>query len=284
MNKFNKKIKMVIVITSTLLSLLVITFFALPAKEENIINQHDLIIYTPLSNNIYLPIIKEFQERNNILINIKQEDEDIIMDKLKDPDFDGNIILGIHSNSAESNNKYLAKHQALNAVPFVISFNNNLLSYNEQIENYNSLLKPSLKGQIGFLNPNKSTVYKQILNIMAERSNKPELFNELFLSNTKDYFYESIDEINQALEKGKISVAITNKKSAINLSNKDKNINFLDKSNYDCIITYSLALPKSSDNYDNALDFFEFATGSDAAQFISSYLNNDLGGNGYELD
>jgi len=284
MNRFNTKTKIIITITSALLFLIIIVFSSLPPKNNNIVSQHDLIIYTPLSNNIYLPIIKEFQERNNISIEIKQEDEDVIIDKLKDPDFDGDIILGIHSTSAESNKQYLAKHQALNSVPFVISFNNSLLSYSEQIDNYNSLLKPSLKGQIGFLDPNKSTVYKQILNIMAERSNKPELFNELFLSNTNDYFFGSMDEINQALEKGRISVAITNKKSAINLSSKYRNIDFLDKSNYDCIITYSLALPKSSSNYANALDFFEFATGSDVTQFISSYLNNNFGGGSYELD
>ena len=282
MKSFSNPVKLILIIFLVFASIGFFFFFHSSKKDNLSLNKPDLTIYTPLSKTLYQPIIKEFQERNDVYIDVHTENIDTIINSLRNSSFDGDLILGIHNGLAKENSTLFLNYETLNSIPFVIAFNNHLLTSYEKIESYDSLINPIYKDKIGFVDPNLSSIYNEILGIMSQSSNNPELFKKLFISNVKDNYMQSTEEINQALKNGTISIAITSEQSASLLSQQISNISFLNKD--DCIVNFDIAQPKNTDKLQLSSTFFEFVKSADVKRFMSSYLNNNIGGITYGLD
>lgn len=234
-----------------------------------------LIIYTPLSSDIYKPIIKEFQERNNIPVKVYEESEETILYRLRNnsANYNCDIIFGLTYDSIIQNKKFLESYSAFCSIPFVIIYNNNLVTYHETVHSFSNLVEPYWKGQIGFVDPELSMIYKNVLQFMANGSNDPEQYRQLFLDNINGNYAISINAINTAVVNGDYSIGITSEQSAKSLSENNVHIKYVYPSEGKCIITIGTGIVNNSKNKYLADEFTSFIDSNDVKQFIIHFLN-----------
>ena len=144
----------------------------------------DLVLYTAQEEEIYEPIIKEFEERTNLMVKVERGSSEEMTGRLEDeeerPDWD--VVFGVGIETLEQSKEHWQVYKSpeaafitesfqcednrwtsFSALPLVIMYNTNVVTYRELPVGWNSLLEPRWKGRIAFMDPRRSDVYSAAL-------------------------------------------------------------------------------------------------------------------------
>ena len=132
----------------------------------------DLVLYTAQEEEIYEPIIKEFEERTNLMVKVERGSSEEMTGRLENeeekPDWD--VVFGVGIETLEQTKEHWQEYKSpeaafitdsfqcednrwtsFSALPLVIMYNTNVVTYRELPVGWNSLLEPRWKGRIAFV-------------------------------------------------------------------------------------------------------------------------------------
>lgn len=258
-----------------LIALLLLSSCSSSSPYEELNHTSDLILYTPLSESIYGPIVKEYQERNDIWIEVHEESEGEIIRLLsKDTkNFSCDVIFGITQDSIDTNATFLDASSVFITSPLVIIYNTNVVTYRELPVGFHSLTEPQWKNKIGFVNPELSEIYKIALAFAANTSSNAKEYQKDLLENINENYASSMDQINSGVAKGDYSIGVTYKHCAESLLATGAEVTYIYPSEGDCVITTGSASLKNSSHSETAKDFLTFTTSKDVEYILREYMN-----------
>lgn len=258
-----------------LLTCLIMTGCGSNAYEE-FKQEPDLIVYTPLTEDIYRPIIKEFEDRNGLWVEVQEEPEEDIIQELRSSrdNFRGDVVLGISKVVVEDYEQLFPEKRQFSASSFVIIYNTNIVIYNEIPENFSALSDEKWYGRIGFLDPATSTIYQDILEFVVKESHqKFDLDIGGFYQNVEGHYEKTMEDIAEGVCDGKYAVGIVTKRKAGQLMAEGNDIVYQNLLNKDCLIANMTATTLNSRRREAADLFLDFTVSEDMQKYLTQYLN-----------
>lgn len=211
----SKLIKAVIMICMAGAAMLLLSSCANMQRKEEIKNtsakysvpsEKQLIVYTSHKEEVYLPIIREFEDRTGIWVEIHQGGTAQIFTEVRDISKQGGCDIvfggGIESYKAQKdlfvpyeaeekkvlNEKYLDAdnyYTPFTELPIVFVYNKKMISYSEIPRSWKMLFDEKWRGQIAFADPDKSGTSYTIISTMEQVFNEepdsliPRFFDQL---------------------------------------------------------------------------------------------------------
>lgn len=243
---------------------------------EELQQEPDLVIYTPLTEDIYRPIIREFEDRSGLWVEVNEELEEDIVEEIRSSreNFQGDVILGISTAMVEDYKTLFPKKRRFSASSFVIIYNTNIVIYNEIPENFSSLTEEKWKGKIGFLNPRISSSYQDITDfVQTEAHQKYYLDMNLFYKNVEDSYADSMEDIAQGVCDGKYSVGVVTKRKAEQLIAEGNDIAYRNLTDKECLVSNMTVTTLNNERRSAADTFLDFSTSKDMQRYLTQYLN-----------
>lgn len=259
-----------------------------PAEEDR------LIIYTSFLEEIYAPIIKEFEERTGIWVQIETGGSIELLERIaaesENPRCD--LIFGGGVESLYSYRKWFSpyisslekdispKYRQADGIwtPFstptvVLIYNTKLIRTNPPT-GWESLLDPAWKGRIAFADPESSASSYTALSIMLQilPGDKNELIQSFYNNldgRTLDKAAQVVDEV----ANGSCYIGITLEENALRDIKNGHDIGMVYPSEGTCSVPDGLAIISGSPHEENARRFIDFALENDVQTYISELCN-----------
>lgn len=245
------------------------------APYEELDRQADFIIYTPLSEEVYLPVIREFESRYGIKAEVFEEPEEEIMEqvRMKRESFPGDIILGASEEAVRENYRLFPKRELFSSSSFVIIYNKNIVRRREAPENLGSLLADGWNGKIGYPSPEKSVAARGLSQAAAASVKKEEEEKlRTFCEKMEKESMDSIEEVGRGVCSGKYMAGIVTKALAQELIGEGENIALVPVGTKECLVSGQIVSTIGGKSPKEAELFFEFATGEDVRRYLTEYL------------
>lgn len=291
-----------IIIVSLFLLFFVTTLMVVLLNNRNINKEHNhtksLVIYTPHPISFLSPMIEEFESQTGILVSVVSGGSGELIDRIEEegenPKADilwgGSLSTLIPQlylfDSYYSQNEEQIQDEFKNEdgyltrfsdVPSILMVNTDL-SGDIQIDGYEDLLNPELKGKIAFANPSiSSSSYEHLINMLyAMGEGIPEMgwdyVNQL-CENLDGNLLNGSTAVYEGVLKGEFVVGLTFEEAAAAMVADGKHIKIVYMkegviSTPDCI-----SLIKNAKNKDNAKQFIDFVTSYEAQTILTSKLN-----------
>lgn len=257
----------------------------------------DLMIYAAWEEAVYQPIIKEFEERTGYLVSVKNGSSRELLEALEPegkreepPDWDA--LFGVGIETLEEFKEFLLPYESdqessinplfrsedyrwtgFSALPLVIMYNTNVVTYRELPQGFMSLLEPRWKGRIAFLDPKASDVYSHALvtavkACSGEKDYLPRLMANLDYSTLSD-----LGQVDSGIVEGKYSLGVTSEESALALRLDGGDVDYV----YPCEGTGALvdgaAIVKGCRHEAAAKEFLDFTISLDVQRILAADLN-----------
>lgn len=254
----------------------------------------DLTIFTSQEKSIYEPIIKEYQERTGYKVLVEagtfQDLKHYIEENTLADRYDA--VFGIHSADLEHYKDSWEVYESPDTASLfpntspshrlwtgfcslqtVIVYNTKVVTYREVPTSWESLLDPSWKGRIAFLNPEASDIYSAALVCASQTSKNPKEYLSAFSRNLNAPLYTSLEEVNQAITDGQYSLGVTLDTLAEQLKSEGGEINYIypKEGNYSQL--YGSALISDCKHPGPAKEFIDFTVSKDVQSLLSNKLN-----------
>lgn len=246
------------------------------STQIELTHEPDLIVYTPLGEEIYKPILREFENRNDVYIEIHEEsEEDIIAQLRMDKDkFPGDVVFGLSKTTVEENELLFSAVYDFSSSSLVIIYNTNIVTYKEIPDDFSSLLDERWKNRIGFVDPSTSTVYQGVLQSVQGASKKANYrYLDKFYQNIGNEYADSMESIAKGVCDGQYSVGIVTDKRAKSLVADGEDIAYVDLSDKKYIFTDVTATTLNSARRDTASEFLSFSVSNDVQKYLTYYLD-----------
>lgn len=161
-------------------------------QEAPILAQADLVIYAVQEPSVYEPVIKEFEERTNLVVDVcvgtteelkqmlcKEQTDNQIQESYQEQQktLDWDLVFGAGVETLEQlSDQWLSCENSqtesiiqefaspdqtwtsFSALPLVIMYNTNVVTYRELPVGWESLLEPRWKGRVAFVDPEVSGI------------------------------------------------------------------------------------------------------------------------------
>lgn len=235
----------------------------------------DLIVYTTLSKEIYEPIIREFENRSNQNVEVREETEEDIINELRaeKDKFPADIVFGMSEKNTQKNSKLFSSSRNFSSSSLVIIYNTNIVTYKELPEDFSSLCKEEWKGKIGFPNPEESPLYQGISEYVADNYGEEwKKYLSEFYTNIGKYA-DSTEEIVNGVNEGKYSLGVVTEEKAKTLLAQGSNVAYIHFGKKDCTVINTVAITKQQQHRVIAEDFLEFTLCDDVKQYLIEYLS-----------
>lgn len=251
-----------------------------------------LVVYTSHQEEIYAPIIREFEERTGIWVDVETygTTEFLEIIKASDGSFTCDVTFGggvesygaytdcfipyensqadrIKRKDREENNLWTA----FSELPVVIIYNNKLVNSKQAPEGWNSLFDERWKGKIAFANPLTSgsgfTILSTILQVVdGEESEVIERFVDLL---DEDILSSSSDVV-EMVSQGKYQIGFTLEETALKAIAAGKDISIVYPVEGTSSIPDAAAIVKGALHEENAKLFIDFIAGEDVQTLITT--------------
>ena len=208
----------------------------------------DLVLYTAQEEEIYEPIIKEFEERTNLMVKVERGSSEEMTGRLENeeekPDWD--VVFGVGIETLEQTKEHWQVYKSpeaafitdsfqcednrwtsFSALPLVIMYNTNVVTYRELPVGWNSLLEPRWKGRIAFVDPRRSDVYSAALVTAVHTWEKKGDYLERFMENLEYGTLDSMQEVNAGILDGRYSLGVTMEESAQALLSEGADVDYI---------------------------------------------------------
>lgn len=254
----------------------------------------DLVLYTAQEEEIYEPIIKEFEERTNLMVKVERGSSEEMTGRLEDeeerPDWD--VVFGVGIETLEQSKEHWQVYKSpeaafitesfqcednrwtsFSALPLVIMYNTNVVTYRELPVGWNSLLEPRWKGRIAFVDPRRSDVYSAALVTAVHTWGKRGDYLEQFMENLEYGTLNSMQEVNAGILDGRYSLGVTMEESAQALLSEGADVDYIYPQEGTTALPDGTAIVKGCSNPDAARQFLDFTVSRDTQRILVSDLN-----------
>lgn len=254
----------------------------------------DLVLYTAQEEEIYEPIIKEFEERTNLMVKVERGSSEEMTGRLEyeeeRPDWD--VVFGVGIETLEQSKEHWQVYKSpeaafitesfqcednrwtsFSALPLVIMYNTNVVTYRELPVGWNSLLEPRWKGRIAFVDPRRSDVYSAALVTAVHTWEKRVDYLEQFMENLEYGTLNSMQEVNAGILDGRYSLGVTMEESAQALLSEGADVDYIYPQEGTTALPDGTAIVKGCSNPDAARQFLDFTVSRDTQRILVSDLN-----------
>lgn len=254
----------------------------------------DLVVYTAQEEAVYEPVIKEFQERTGYRVEVREGTSRELQERLsaqqKGPEWD--VIFGVGIETLEESKGFLQPYESssaelindlfrsrdhswtsFSALPLVIMYNTNVVTYRELPEGWMSLLEPRWKGRIAFLDPVKSDMYSNALVTAVETCAGEEAYLQRLMGNLDYRTLDSISEVNSGIVDGRYSLGVTLEESAQALRLGGADVDYIYPREGTSALPDGTAIVKGGRHLQAAEEFLDFTVSRDVQQMLVTNLN-----------
>lgn len=259
------------------------------SKKYSVPEEKQLVICTSHKEEVYLPIIREFEVRTGIWVEIKTGGTAEMMDKIEselengeyDIMFGGgaesyearkNLFVPYSSSENDSLNKaYLSQENLwtpFTELPIVFVYNPKLVSVMDAPKSWSDLFHKQWKGLIAFADMEVSGTSYTIISTMEQLfQEEPESLIPRFYEQLNGNILSSSGDILPSVESGKFLVGITLEETAKKYIDSGHDIAMNYPSDGTCAIPDACAIVKNAPHSYNAGKFIDFIVSRDTQKF-----------------
>lgn len=261
-------------------------------------SEPDLVIYTAQEEAVYEPVIKEFEERTNLKVRVQTGSSEELLRLLGGQEADEwvagswDLVFGVGIETLEQARDYWQVYEcreaafiteefqchdnrwtSFSALPLVIMYNTNVVTYRELPEGWKSLLEPRWKGRVAFVDPGKSDLYSAALVTAVHACDSNEKYLEQFIDNLNYNTLENMSEVNAGILDGRYSLGVTMEESAQALRSEGADVDYIYPKEGTTALPDGTAIFKGCAHPDAARQFVDFSISLDTQRILVSNLN-----------
>ncbi|PKM93280.1 MAG: iron ABC transporter substrate-binding protein [Firmicutes bacterium HGW-Firmicutes-1] len=264
-------------------------------KEET--NSNTLVIYSPLNEEIIIPIVKEFQETTGIQITYLSAgtvDLLTLLERKGDkPLMD--VLWGSSKEFIDSKLEYFQPYQTsydskihkgfkhdrndwngFNLLPIVLMYNKKLVSPEEAPKSWEDLLDPKWKGKMVYTDPNNSGSSFMILSTLLSLGKEGNEYNwgnvRKFLNNVDGKIMAKSSEVYNGIANGDFALGLTMEEAAVRLIRNGADVEMVYLEEGTPVITDVIVLMKDAQNLENAKIFIDFVLSDHVQKYMVDYF------------
>ncbi len=259
------------------------------SKKYSVPDEKQLIIWTSHKEEVYLPIIREFEVRTGIWVELRTGGTAELMDKVEAGIENGecDIMFGGGAESYEArkdlfipyssseneklNQAYLSRENLwtpFTELPIVFVYNPKLVSVTDAPKSWHDLFLNKWKGLIAFADMEVSGTSYTIISTMEQLfSEKPESLIPAFYDQLNGKILESSGDILPSVESGRYLIGITLEETAKKYIEGGHDIAMIYPSDGTCAIPDACAIVKNAPHSYNAGKFIDFIVSQDTQKF-----------------
>lgn len=271
-----------------------VTNSSLQEPATQVPESQKLIVYTSHKEEVYRPIIQEFEEETGILVDTHAGGTTEMLHLMAESEADANVdvFFGGGVASLEAYREYLDPYSVslkdsldpsltstddrwtpFTELPLIFIYNNKLVSEEDAPKSWREFLDDTWKGEISFADPEKSGTSFTILETLRDVSG-------LSLEETIAAFCDAMDgdmsegsgEVLQLVDSGEKLVGITLEESALKEIARGNDISIVYPEEGTSVVPDGAAIVRNAPHRENAEKFLDFIVG-DAVQ---NYAVNTL--------
>ena len=257
-----------------------------------------LILYTSHKEELWKPIVKEFEERTGIWVEVVSGGTTLLLEDIaeKKGEVDADLFFGGGVESLNAFSDYFIPYEAqgmekvdsqfrsmdgvwtpFSALPVVLIYNDKLL-VPEELASWEDLLNPKFKGKIALANPSHSaSAFTGLLSFMeAARGKSPftgdgaeesEILYQI-AKQLEGKEYEDSGEVPEAVADGSKLVGITLEETALKYIAKGKNIGIVYPKEGTSVVPDAGAILKGAKHLENAQKFLDFSISEECQEIL----------------
>ncbi|ETP72945.1 ABC-type Fe3+ transport system, periplasmic component [Lachnospiraceae bacterium JC7] len=259
------------------------------SKKYSVPKEKQLVICTSHKEEVYLPIIREFEVRTGIWVEIRTGGTAEMMDKIESGLENGecDIMFGGGAESYEArkelfvpystsenenlNQAYLSQENLwtpFTELPIVFVYNPKLVSVTDAPKSWHDLFLSKWKGLIAFADMEVSGTSYTIISTMEQLFDEgPESLIPRFYEQLNGNILASSGDILPSVESGKYLVGITLEETAKKYIESGHDIAMIYPSDGTCAIPDACAIVKNAPHSYNAGKFIDFIVSQDTQKF-----------------
>lgn len=258
-----------------------------PAEQDR------LVIYTSHLEAVYAPLIKEFEARTGIWVQVETGGTRELLSLISsDTDTSCDLIFGGGVDSLEAykelfapyessllsyvNEAYLSSDHAwtpFSSLPIVLVYNPKLVRKNPPT-GFGSLLDPAWQGNIAFANPEVSgsafTALSALLQILP---GEDEALMRAFSDNIGNSLISTSEQVPLEVANGNCYIGITLEETALRSIAEGYDITYVYPSEGTCALPDGIAIISGCAHEENAQKFIDFVLGTEVQQYLTDHLN-----------
>ncbi len=261
------------------------------SEKYGVPQEKQLIVYTSHKEEVYLPIIKEFEDRTGIWVEIHAGGTAQIFSQVRDISQQGGCDIvfggGIESYKAQKdlfmpyeteeksvlNEKYLDADNyftPFTELPIVFVYNKKMISYSEIPRSWRSLFEEKWKGQIAFADPDKSGTSYTIISTMEQVFNEnPQSLIPRFYDQLDGKILSSSGEIIPKVADGSFLVGITLEETAKKAMEQGYDIAMVYPEDGTSTVPDGCAIARNAPHSYNAGKFIDFVVSFDTQKYAT---------------
>lgn len=266
-----------------------------------------VVIYSPNNADINNPIVKEFQDRTGVQVELITGGTGELLKRVeaeKDNPL-GDVFFGGDTASLSAFGSFFEPYEtseaaSINAaylhgehlytpftlLPMVIMYNKEMVAEDEAPQSWEDLLDPKWKGQIAYADPAKSsssfTQLATMLTAFGKDDDKGWAFVEKFVANLDGKLLPSSGGVYKGVADKEFAVGITLEEAALRYVEGGAPVGIIYPTEGTVVTPDGMALIKGSKNEANAQAFIDFAAGPDVQallqeEFLRRSVRTDAG-------
>lgn len=294
-----KKIIVAVLFIGVLSALAIRWGFAASGEEETTYQVEEdkkLVVYTSHKKEIYEPIIKEFEERSGIWVEVVPGGTNELLEKIKFEDGKGgsDIMFGGGIDSLQAYSEYFAPYRCsqyehldstyasetdaytvFSKLPAVFIYNKKLVISAGAPRNWEELLSSRLRGSIAYADPTKSgssyTALQTMIQALSDKYSMEEVVRSFSDNLNHDVAPESADVIEDVIA-GRKLIGITYEETALKRIAAGADIGVIYPEKGTSAVPDGCAVIKGAAHQENAELFIEFIVGEDVQHLLEDQL------------
>lgn len=264
------------------------------SEKYSVSEDRELIVYTSHKENVYLPIIREFEDRTGIWVRLRSGGTEEMLQEAKKASEAGecDVMFGGGVESYEANRElflpYASKEEgSLNPLyqsgehawtpftelPIVLIYNSTLVSKEDAPKGWEDLFDPKWKGQIAFADPYRSgtsyTIFSTMQQVFGE---EPEVLLRRFIAQLDGRLLSGSGDVKTRVEDGSFLVGITLEETALRAVREGEDLAMLYPVEGTSAVADGCAVVKNAPHVRNAEQFIDFVAGKDTQEYCTRQL------------
>ncbi|KLT16596.1 iron ABC transporter substrate-binding protein [Neobacillus vireti] len=267
-------------------------------KEADVKKSTKVTVYSPHQAEIINPIIKEFQDKTGITVDLVSSGTGELLNRLKAESANplGDVFWGGGAESLEAFKadfeKYVVADDAkipaeykstdglwvgFSALPMVIMYNKDMVAGADAPKSWKDLLNSKWKGKIAFADPAKSgSSYTQLVTMLEANKDDGKDgwdFVRKFVKNLDGKVLSGSSMVYKGVADGEFPIGITLEEAAYRYIAGGANIDVVYPSEGTSAVPDGMALIKGAKNKENAKKFLDFLASKEVQELIVKEFN-----------
>ena len=284
------------------------------AKEQPPLpSETGLVICTDLEPEVYEPVVKEFEERTGLRVEVlageTRETRQRFLDAQKQVEVNVRGSREEHASNADAeeawdlafgvSSELLAEYRELwlpyesiqaedldaryssvdhtwigfSVLPLVIMYNTNVVTYREVPVGWESLLEPRWQGRVAFADPEQSDVSATALAAAMLACPDRPDYLNVLAENLNGAVSERAARVNEGILDGRDSVGVTTEAAAQTLRSSGADIDYIYPEEGTLLVVEGTAIRAGNSHPDAAQAFLEFTVSRDTQKILLSSQN-----------